>query len=152
MNAPVAPASLQSAPPSLAGMTREAIRAALLSVGVEERKARMRTAQVWRWVHHFGVTDFAAMTDVGKELRAALAERFTLARPEIVERLVSTDGTRKYLIRLAGGPEVETVYIPDVGKAGALCVSSQVGCTLNCTFCHTGTQRLVRNLTEQEMV
>jgi 23S rRNA (adenine2503-C2)-methyltransferase len=112
----------------------------------------MRTGQVWRWLHHYGVTDFAAMTDVAKETRAQLAEAFTLARPEIVERQVSRDGTRKWLIRMAPGIEVETVYIPDVGRAGALCVSSQVGCTLNCTFCHTGTQALVRNLTAAEIV
>jgi 23S rRNA (adenine2503-C2)-methyltransferase len=92
------------------------------------------------------------MTDVAKETRAVLAQAFNLARPEIVERQVSKDGTRKYLIRLAPGIEVETVYIPDVGRAGALCVSSQVGCTLNCTFCHTGTQALVRNLTAAEIV
>ena len=92
------------------------------------------------------------MTDVAKETRAKLAEAFTLARPEIVERQVSKDGTRKWLIRIAPGIEVETVYIPDVGRAGALCVSSQVGCTLNCTFCHTGTQTLVRNLTAAEIV
>src|SRR5690606_28868477 len=100
----------------------------------------------------YGVTDFAAMTDVAKDMRAKLAERFTLDRPEIVEKLVSNDGTIKFLIRFAPGVEAETVFIPDVGKAGALCVSSQVGCTLNCTFCHTGTQALVRNLTAAEIV
>jgi 23S rRNA (adenine2503-C2)-methyltransferase len=141
-----------AAKPSLAGRTRGQLMDALLGMGVEERKVRMRADQLWRWIHHFGATDFASMTDVAKEMRAALAESFTLTRPEIVERQVSTDGTRKYLIRLEGGQEVETVYIPDVGKSGALCVSSQVGCTLNCTFCHTGTQRLVRNLTAQEIV
>jgi 23S rRNA (adenine2503-C2)-methyltransferase len=119
---------------------------------VRPEKAKMRASQLWRWIHHYGVTDFAAMTDVAKETRAALAERFTLARPQVVERLVSRDGTRKWLIRMAPGVEVETVYIPDVGRAGALCVSSQVGCTLNCTFCHTGTQALVRNLTAAEIV
>jgi 23S rRNA (adenine2503-C2)-methyltransferase len=154
MNAPVNPSQLQIAPakPSLAGRSRAELREALIGVGVEERKARMRTEQLWRWIHHFGVTSFDAMTDVGKDLRAKLEEAYSLDRPAIVERQISTDGTRKYLIRLAGGQEVETVYIPDVGKAGALCVSSQVGCTLNCTFCHTGTQRLVRNLTAQEIV
>ena len=112
----------------------------------------MRASQVWRWIHHYGVTDFALMSDVAKDTRAKLAEAFTLARPEIVERQVSKDGTRKWLIRTAPGIEIETVYIPDVGRAGALCVSSQVGCTLNCTFCHTGTQKLVRNLTTAEIV
>jgi 23S rRNA (adenine2503-C2)-methyltransferase len=112
----------------------------------------MRANQVWRWVHHYGVTDFERMSDIAKDTRAALAEAFVLARPEVVERQVSQDGTRKWLIRFAPGVEAETVYIPDVGRAGALCVSSQVGCTLNCTFCHTGTQALVRNLTTAEIV
>jgi 23S rRNA (adenine2503-C2)-methyltransferase len=138
---------------NLSGLTRKALAEALVEAGVARPdKARMRATQVWRWMHHYGVTDFAAMTDVAKETRAALAEAFTLARPEIVERQVSKDGTRKWLIRTAPGIEVETVYIPDVGRAGALCVSSQVGCTLNCTFCHTGTQALVRNLTAAEIV
>ncbi|WP_394693218.1 23S rRNA (adenine(2503)-C(2))-methyltransferase RlmN [Hyphobacterium sp.] len=138
-------------PRSLAGLTRPQMLEAMKSAGVEDRKAKMRAEQVWRWVHHHGVTDFEAMTNIAKDQRGSLAKAFTLARPEIVERLVSVDGTRKYLIRLAPGVECETVYIPDVGKSGALCVSSQVGCTLNCTFCHTGTQKLVRNLTAQEI-
>jgi 23S rRNA (adenine2503-C2)-methyltransferase len=103
-------------------------------------------------VHHYGFTDFDRMTDIAKEQRALLKEKFSLARPEIVERQISNDGTRKYLIRMAPGIEVESVYIPSVGRAGALCVSSQVGCTLNCSFCHTGTQKLVRNLTTAEIV
>jgi 23S rRNA (adenine2503-C2)-methyltransferase len=138
-------------PRSLAGLTRPQMLEAMKAAGVEDRKAKMRAEQVWRWVHHHGVTDFEAMTNIAKEQRAVLAEKYVLSRPEIVERLVSVDGTRKYLIRLAPGVECETVYIPDVGKSGALCVSSQVGCTLNCTFCHTGTQKLVRNLTAQEI-
>ncbi len=150
---PTAPAG----PVNLAGLTRAELRATLEAFGVDAKKSRMRANQLWRWIYHYGLTDFAAMTDVSKELRADLASAFTLARPEIVERQVSVDGTRKYLIRLAStprapGPEVEAVYIPDVGRAGALCVSSQVGCTLNCTFCHTGTQKLVRNLTAAEIV
>lgn len=148
-NSAAAPAS---APASLAGLTRPALREALVNSGaVPPEKAKMRADQLWRWIHHHGVTGFDAMTNVSKDLRAALAERFTLARPELVERQVSRDGTRKYLIRLAPGVECETVFIPDVGRSGALCVSSQVGCTLNCTFCHTGTQALVRNLTAQEI-
>ncbi|WP_109261882.1 23S rRNA (adenine(2503)-C(2))-methyltransferase RlmN [Hyphobacterium indicum] len=138
-------------PRSLAGLTRPQMLDAMKAAGVEDRKAKMRAEQVWRWVHHHGVTDFEAMTNIAKEQRAVLAEKFVLSRPEIVERLVSVDGTRKYLIRLAPGVECETVFIPDVGRSGALCVSSQVGCTLNCTFCHTGTQKLVRNLTAQEI-
>jgi 23S rRNA (adenine2503-C2)-methyltransferase len=145
--------SVAPAKPNLSGLTRKALAAALVEAGaVPEPKARMRASQLWRWIHHYGVTDFAAMTDVAKETRSSLAEAFTLARPEVVERQVSKDGTRKWLIRMAPGIEVETVYIPDVGRAGALCVSSQVGCTLNCTFCHTGTQALVRNLTAAEIV
>jgi 23S rRNA (adenine2503-C2)-methyltransferase len=112
----------------------------------------MRANQIWRWVYHYGATDFAGMTDIGKELRGDLTKKFVIARPDVVERQVSTDGTRKYLLRTAPGIEVECVFIPDVGRAGALCVSSQVGCTLSCTFCHTGTQKLVRNLTAAEIV
>jgi len=133
-------------------MTRTALREALIAADIcAPEKAKMRVGQLWRWIHHQGVTDFDAMTNVDKETRARLAERFTLARPEIVERQISADGVRKYLIRFAPGIEAESVYIPDVGRAGALCVSSQVGCTLNCTFCHTGTQALVRNLTAGEI-
>jgi len=141
------------APVNLSGLTRAGLREALVEGGIcEAAKAKMRASQVWRWIHHHGVTDFAAMTNIDKDTRARLDGAFTLARPEIVERQVSKDGTRKYLIRTAPGIEVEAVYIPDVGRAGALCVSSQVGCTLNCTFCHTGTQKLVRNLTAAEIV
>jgi 23S rRNA (adenine2503-C2)-methyltransferase len=139
--------------PNLSGLTRRGLVDALVAADVvRPDKARMRANQLWRWIHHYGVTDFDAMTDVAKETRAAIAEKFSLARPEVVERQVSKDGTRKWLIRMAPGIEVETVYIPDVGRSGALCVSSQVGCTLNCTFCHTGTQALVRNLTAAEIV
>ncbi len=138
--------------PSLAGLDRAQLRAALLEAGVPERQARMRTAQLWRWIYHFGLRDFDAMTDIAKPLRAVLADRYTLDRPELADRQVSQDGTRKYLIRLGPGVEVESVFIPGVGRAGALCISSQVGCTLNCTFCHTGTQALVRNLSPAEIV
>jgi 23S rRNA (adenine2503-C2)-methyltransferase len=139
--------------PNLAGLTRPQLQAALIESGVTgPEKSRMRANQIWRWVHHYGVTDFERMSDIAKETRAALSHAFDLGRPEVVERQVSRDGTRKWLIRFAPGVEAETVYIPDVGRAGALCVSSQVGCTLNCTFCHTGTQALVRNLTTAEIV
>ena len=137
---------------NLSRLTRAGLEQALTLSGVcGEREARMRTGQLWRWMHHRGVTDFDQMTNVAKETRARLAEHFTLARPEVTARQVSVDGTRKWLIRFAPGVEAECVYIPDVGRAGALCVSSQVGCTLNCTFCHTGTQALVRNLTAGEI-
>ena len=142
-----------AAPVNLTGLTRAQLSATLVESGaVEPAKARMRTGQIWRWIQHFGVTDFERMTDIDKVTRARLADHFTLARPEIVERQVSKDGTRKWLIRTAPGIEIESVFIPGVGRAGALCVSSQVGCTLNCTFCHTGTQPLVRNLTAAEIV
>ena len=141
------------APVNLSGLTRKQLAVAMVEAGaVPPEKAKMRSTQVFRWIHHRGATSFDQMTDVAKDTRAAMAEHFTLARPEIVERQVSKDGTRKWLIRTAPGIEIEAVYIPDVGRSGALCVSSQVGCTLNCTFCHTGTQALVRNLTAAEIV
>ena len=139
--------------PNLAGLTRPQLQAALVESGVvEPAKARMRASQIWRWVHNFGVTTFDGMTDIAKDTRAQLEAGFVLGRPEVVERQVSRDGTRKWLIRFGPGVEAESVFIPGVGRAGALCVSSQVGCTLNCTFCHTGTQPLVRNLTAAEIV
>ena len=144
---------MTAAPLNLTGLTRSQLSAALVEAGVASAgEARMRTAQVWGWIHSYGVTDFAAMSNVAKSVRTAMADRFALSRPEIAERLESRDGVIKWLIRFAPGIEAETVYIPDVGRAGALCVSSQVGCTLNCTFCHTGTQALVRNLTAAEII
>ncbi|MFZ3360919.1 MAG: 23S rRNA (adenine(2503)-C(2))-methyltransferase RlmN [Xanthobacteraceae bacterium] len=143
------------AQPSLVGFSREALAAALGEIGVPERQRRMRVQQIWHWLYVRGALDFGAMTTLSKDLRAALAQSFTLARPEIASEQLSVDGTRKWLIRLpgesGGAPhEVECVYIPDTDR-GTLCVSSQVGCTLNCAFCHTGTQRLVRNLTADEI-
>ena len=147
------PARTAAAPVELTGLDRQELAAALVESGlVEQGKARMRAEQIWRWMYHYGVTDFAAMSTMAKDLRAALPEKFRVTRPEIVERQVSVDGTRKYLLRSAPGIEFECVFIPDVGRSGALCVSSQVGCTLTCTFCHTGTQKLVRNLTAAEIV
>lgn len=136
----------------LPGLDRVEIAAHLSAMGIEPKKVRMRANQIFNWLYHWGVTDFEQMTNIAKGVREQLAEKFTLDRPEIVERLISEDGTRKYLIRMAPGIEVESVFIPDVSRSGALCVSSQVGCTLTCTFCHTGTQRLVRNLTPAEIV
>ena len=148
-----APGPVVAVKPNLSGLTRKGLVEALIAAEVvRPDKAKMRATQLWRWIHHYGLTDFDQMTDIAKETRALLADAFVLARPEVVERQISKDGTRKWLIRMAPGIEVETVYIPDVGRAGALCVSSQVGCTLNCTFCHTGTQALVRNLTAAEIV
>jgi 23S rRNA (adenine2503-C2)-methyltransferase len=141
--------------PSLVGLSRGELAAALGEVGVPPAQRKMRVQQLWHWLYVRGVITFDAMTSVSKELRAALETRFTVARPEVVAEQVSADGTRKWLLRLPGENqrphEVECVYIPETGR-GTLCVSSQVGCTLTCTFCHTGTQRLVRNLTAGEIV
>jgi 23S rRNA (adenine2503-C2)-methyltransferase len=145
------------AKPSLIGMTRAELSQALGRIGVSESQRKMRVQQLWHWIYFRGFTSFDAMTSVSKELRAQLAAHYTLDRPEVVAEQVSVDGTRKWLLRLPGDPdsglphEVECVYIPD-SERGTLCVSSQVGCTLNCSFCHTGTQRLVRNLTAGEIV
>jgi 23S rRNA (adenine2503-C2)-methyltransferase len=142
--------------PSLVGLSRAALGDALADAGVPEGQRRMRVAQLWHWLYVRGASDFSAMSNVSRDLRQRLAERHTLTRPEVVSEQVSVDGTRKWLLRFpprgAGRPvEVETVYIPEEGR-GTLCVSSQVGCTLTCSFCHTGTQRLVRNLTADEIV
>jgi 23S rRNA (adenine2503-C2)-methyltransferase len=142
--------------PSLVGLTRAEIGEKLAGIGIEPKQIRMRTAQIWNWIYARGVTDFNDMLNVSKDLRATLASHFTLKRPEIVTEQISQDGTRKWLLRFpprgAGRPvEIETVYIPEIGR-GTLCVSSQVGCTLTCSFCHTGTQKLVRNLTAEEIV
>lgn len=136
----------------LVGLGRKEIAQHLTDFGIEPKKVRMRTKQIFHWIYNYGVTDWAQMTNIAKDLRAKLEPHFSLARPEIIERQISVDGTRKYLIRMSPGVEVESVFIPDVSKTGALCVSSQVGCTLTCKFCHTGTQKLVRNLTAQEIV
>jgi 23S rRNA (adenine2503-C2)-methyltransferase len=143
--------------PSIAGLDRQALADALGAIGVPEKQRRMRVAQLWGWLYVRGVTSFDQMSDVSKDLRAKLAGTYTLARPEIVSEQVSVDGTRKWLLRLpkrghdARAPEIETVYIPETDR-GTLCISSQVGCTLTCSFCHTGTQKLVRNLEPEEIV
>lgn len=136
---------------NLVGLTRPDLRAALIEAGTPEAQAKMRENQVWQWIYQKGVRDFGAMTNLAKSYRALLEENFVIAVPEIVAKQVSEDGTRKYLVRIAGGHEVETVYIPEEDR-GTLCISSQVGCTLTCSFCHTGTQKLVRNLTAAEIV
>lgn len=137
--------------PTLIGLTREGLDQALAGIGVPERQRRMRAGQLWQWLYRHGVADFDRMTNLAKGFRADLAAAFDIVRPEIVTRQISADGTRKYLLRIAGGHEVETVYIPEEDR-GTLCISSQVGCTLTCPFCHTGTQKLVRNLTAAEIV
>jgi 23S rRNA (adenine2503-C2)-methyltransferase len=136
---------------NIVGLTRDVLRTALIAAGTPEKQAKMRLGQLWQWVYHWGVRDFALMTNLAKDYRTLLADHFTIEIPEVVTRQISEDGTRKYLVRIAGGHEVEVVYIPETDR-GTLCISSQVGCTLTCSFCHTGTQKLVRNLTAAEIV
>jgi 23S rRNA (adenine2503-C2)-methyltransferase len=148
--------ALYETKPSLIGLSREELAKALVEKGIAERQVKMRVQQIWHWLYVRGISDFDDMLNVSKDLRELLREHFTIQRPEIVEEQISNDGTRKWLLRFpprgAGRPvEVETVYIPEEGR-GTLCVSSQVGCTLTCDFCHTGTQRLVRNLTAEEIL
>ena len=137
--------------PNLIGLTRDGLAEALTEAGVPPKQVRMRVNQVWSWIYQKGARDFSEMTNLSKDLRSQLEETFDLRRPEVVTRQISNDGTRKYLLRIAGGHEIETVYIPEEDR-GTLCISSQVGCTLTCSFCHTGTQKLVRNLTAGEIV
>lgn len=140
-----------SALPNLIGMTRAQLAITLGEVGTPPKQIKMRVGQIWQWIYTKGVTSFDQMTNLSKDFRALLSVNFQLSRPEIVTKQVSRDGTRKYLLRIAGGHEVEAVYIPETNR-GTLCISSQVGCTLTCSFCHTGTQKLVRNLTAAEIV
>ncbi|WP_237369544.1 23S rRNA (adenine(2503)-C(2))-methyltransferase RlmN [Rhizobium sp. SL42] len=154
--APALRPAVSTEKPSLIGMDRDTLGAALREKGVPEKQVKMRVAQIWNWVYVRGVSDFDAMVNVSKDMREMLKTHFTIARPEIVEEQISNDGTRKWLLRFpprgAGRPvEIEAVYIPEEGR-GTLCISSQVGCTLTCTFCHTGTQKLVRNLTAEEIL
>ncbi|WP_041777909.1 23S rRNA (adenine(2503)-C(2))-methyltransferase RlmN [Beijerinckia indica] len=156
MSAPAPEATIGTLP-SLLGATREELGDALAAIGVPEREIRMRTAQVWHWIYFHGIRSFDTMLNVGKGLRTTLAAHYSLERPQVVSEQVSVDGTRKWLIRLPPvdaqdrGAEVECVYIPESDR-GTLCISSQVGCTLTCSFCHTGTQKLVRNLSAREIV
>ncbi len=148
------PAVTTSGRPTLIGLTRDGLGQALAGIGVPEGQRKMRAAQLWQWMYGRGVADFASMTNLAKGFRADMDAAFDIARPQVVTRQVSEDGTRKYLLRIAGengGHEVEAVYIPEE-DSGTLCLSSQVGCTLTCPFCHTGTQKLVRNLTAAEIV
>ena len=145
------PRKMPEGPANLVGMTREGMRDALIAIGTPEKQAKMRVGQIWQWIYNWGVRDFDAMTNLSKSFRAEMAENFVVEVPEVVTKQVSEDGTRKYLVRIAGGHEVEVVYIPEANR-GTLCVSSQVGCTLTCSFCHTGTQKLVRNLTAGEII
>ena len=135
----------------LIGLSKDQLRAALTDAGMDARQAKLRGKQIWHWLYNRGATEFAQMTDISKTQHPWLAERFAIGRPEVIEAQVSTDGTRKWLLRSPDGQDYEAVFIPDADR-GTLCVSSQVGCTLNCRFCHTGTMRLVRNLTAGEIV
>lgn len=146
----------KSKKPTLIGLSREELKKKLAGIGIADKQLRMRVSQLWHWLYVRGVSDFADMQNVSKDLRQLLDDHFDISRPEIVEEQISNDGTRKWLMRFpsggAGKPvEVETVYIPEADR-GTLCISSQVGCTLTCTFCHTGTQKLVRNLTAGEIL
>lgn len=145
------PRKLQVGPTNLVGMTRTELHDVLIVAGTSEKQAKMRTGQIWQWIYQKGVREFDQMTNLSKDYRSFLKEHFVVMIPEVVSKQVSTDGTRKYLVRIAGGHEVETVYIPEKDR-GTLCISSQVGCTLTCSFCHTGTQKLVRNLTAGEII
>jgi 23S rRNA (adenine2503-C2)-methyltransferase len=136
---------------SLIGLSPDDLKSALLDAGVEPKAVAMRARQLWNWIYVHGARDFASMSNLAKDFRKEMEARFSLARPEVVTEQISTDGTRKWLLRAGPGVEFETVFIPEPGR-GTLCVSSQVGCTLNCRFCHTGTQALVRNLTPAEIL
>lgn len=137
---------------SLIGKSREELAEIFARLGVAQKQLKMRSTQLNHWIHNIGVREISDMTNLSKELRAALEASYSLVRPTITDRQISVDGTRKYLLRFAPAVEAETVFIPDVGGSGALCISSQVGCTLTCSFCHTGTQKLVRNLTAAEII
>ena len=136
---------------SLIGLDRDALKTALVAAGVPDKAAKMRVSQLWNWIYVHGAREFAAMTNLAKDFRELLEQNFTLGRPEVVTAQLSEDGTRKWLLKTGAGIEFETVYIPEADR-GTLCVSSQVGCTLTCRFCHTGTQKLVRNLNPDEIL
>ena len=136
---------------NIVGLTRSSLREVLIEIGTPEKQANMRVGQIWQWIYEKGIRDFGKMTNLAKPYRESLQKNFLISVPEIISKNISQDGTRKYLMRIDGGHEIETVYIPEENR-GTLCISSQVGCTLTCSFCHTGTQRLVRNLTSSEIV
>jgi len=145
------PRTLPSGPINLIGMSRTMMHEKLLEIGTPEKQVKMRVGQIWQWIYQKGARNFSQMTNLSKQYRELLSNNLTIDVPKVVSKQSSKDGTRKYLLKLAGGHEVEAVYIPEEGR-GTLCISSQVGCTLTCSFCHTGTQKLVRNLTSGEIV
>ena len=145
------PRTLPPGPINLIGMSRTTMHEKLLEIGTPEKQVKMRVGQIWQWIYQKGARNFSQMTNLSKQYRELLSNNLTIDVPQVVSKQSSKDGTRKYLLKLAGGHEVEAVYIPEEGR-GTLCISSQVGCTLTCSFCHTGTQKLVRNLTSGEIV
>lgn len=145
------PRTLPSGPINLIGMSRPLLHEKLLEIGTHEKQVKMRVGQIWQWIYQKGARNFSQMTNLSKQYRELLTNNLSIDVPKVVSKQSSKDGTRKYLLKLAGGHEVEAVYIPEEGR-GTLCISSQVGCTLTCSFCHTGTQKLVRNLTSGEIV
>ena len=145
------PRTLPPGPINLIGMSRTIMHEKLLEIGTPEKQVKMRVGQIWQWIYQKGARNFSQMTNLSKQYRELLSKNLTIDVPQVVSKQSSKDGTRKYLLKLAGGHEVEAVYIPEEGR-GTLCISSQVGCTLTCSFCHTGTQKLVRNLTSGEIV
>ena len=145
------PRTLPSGPINLIGMSRPLLHEKLLEIGTPEKQVKMRVGQIWQWIYQKGARNFSQMTNLSKQYRELLTNNLSIDVPKVVSKQSSKDGTRKYLLKLAGGHEVEAVYIPEEGR-GTLCISSQVGCTLTCSFCHTGTQKLVRNLTSGEIV
>jgi 23S rRNA (adenine2503-C2)-methyltransferase len=148
---PRAPSLRADGKTDLVGLTKDQLRSVLGAAGMEPKQAKLRAKQIWHWIYNRGATEFAVMTDIARTMQPWLAERFVVGRPDVVEAQVSSDGTRKWLLRSPDAQDYEMVFIPDADR-GTLCVSSQVGCTLNCRFCHTGTMRLVRNLTAGEIV
>ena len=136
---------------NIIGLTKLVLSEHLLKAGIEQKHLNMRLNQIWGWLYQKGITDFSKMSNISKDVKGLLSKYFNISLPTIVEKKISTDGTRKYLLRLSGGHEIETVFIPETDR-GTLCISSQVGCTLTCPFCHTGTQKLVRNLNPSEMI
>ena len=136
---------------NIIGLTKLSLSEHLLKAGIEQKHLNMRLNQIWGWLYQKGITDFSKMGNISKDVKSLLSKYFSISLPVVVEKKISADGTRKYLLKLSGGHEIETVFIPETDR-GTLCISSQVGCTLTCPFCHTGTQKLVRNLNPSEMI
>jgi len=136
---------------NIIGLTKQSLSEHLLKAGIEQKHLNMRQSQIWGWLYQKGINDFSKMDNISKDVKSLLSKYFSINLPIVVKKEISTDGTKKYLLKLSGGHEIETVFIPETDR-GTLCISSQVGCTLTCSFCHTGTQKLVRNLNPSEMI